>query len=64
MVNLAARLETASRPGHVLIGPGTAEHLAGFASLTPVGPLSLRGVAGPVQAWEVVGLEGRGSDQQ
>jgi adenylate cyclase len=49
-VNVAARLEAASKPGRILIGAETARLLAGSVPLEQTGPLTLKGVSAPVTA--------------
>ncbi|HEY3355753.1 MAG TPA: adenylate/guanylate cyclase domain-containing protein [Polyangia bacterium] len=49
-VNIAARLETASRPGRILVGPETARLLGDAVPLEPAGDLQLKGVSAPVAA--------------
>jgi adenylate cyclase len=51
-VNIAARLETASDPGRILVGETTAKLLDDVA-LEPAGELQLKGVADPVRAFFV-----------
>lgn len=53
-VNLAARLETASEPGRILVGPATAQLLGDEVRLESAGQLQLKGVAAPVEASFVV----------
>jgi len=54
-VNLASRLESASRPGKILISARTANLLAGSGiELEPAGTLTLKGVSEPVEAFFVV----------
>lgn len=50
-VNVAARLESAARPGGILMGEATARLLDGDAALEPAGDLTLRGVSRPVRAF-------------
>ncbi len=52
-VNVAARLESASQPDRILVGPETAALLGDEVSLTSAGPLQLKGVSEPVEAWFV-----------
>ena len=52
-VNLAARLETASEPGRILVGAATALLLDTSADLEPVEGLRLKGVTDPVTAYYV-----------
>jgi len=54
-VNVAARLETASETDSILLGPDTAEAVRDRFELQPTGPLSLKGVSNPVEAFYVVG---------
>ncbi|MGW4645783.1 AAA family ATPase [Kitasatospora sp. NPDC004289] len=56
-VNTAARLQTAARPGEVLVCADTAVMVRGQVGLAPVAPLSLKGKARPVPAWRVGGSE-------
>lgn len=58
-VNLAARLESASQPGRILLGPETARLLGPDVALESAGELRLKGVAAPVQAWFVAQDEPR-----
>jgi class 3 adenylate cyclase len=52
-VNVAARLETHSKPGRVLVGAGTAAHLDP-AELESVGTLQLKGVSKGEEAYFLV----------
>lgn len=52
--NLASRLQTAARPGTVLISDATAKLIGRRFALHAVGPLSLKGKAQPVPAHEVL----------
>lgn len=54
-VNLGARIEQLAAPGQVLLGPGTAALLGGKFKLKSRGGESLRGVAQPVELWELLG---------
>lgn len=54
-VNLAARLETASRVGYITVGESTYERAKRSFVFTPLAPLTnLKGISVPVQAYEVV----------
>jgi class 3 adenylate cyclase len=55
MVNVAARLESASKPGQVLVGSATAQQVRQRYELTPVGELHLKGRAAPEAAFLVLG---------
>ena len=50
-VNVAARLESAGKPGRILIGETTAGLLGDGYALEPAGQLTLKGVAEPVTAY-------------
>ncbi|MFW6369225.1 MAG: adenylate/guanylate cyclase domain-containing protein [Myxococcota bacterium] len=53
-VNLAARLETASKPGRILMGPQTARLLGGSGiEVESAGMLTLKGISEPVEAFFV-----------
>lgn len=54
-VNVAARLESASVPDRILVGPETARLLGEGASLEFAGELDLKGVSDPVKAYFVTG---------
>lgn len=54
-VNVAARLESASEPDCILIGPDTAQAVRDRFELEPAGALSLKGVSEPVEAFFVIG---------
>src|SRR5215470_7445496 len=53
-VNVAARLEQAAGPGEVLIGDSTHRLVRGQVTAEPVAPLTLKGKAGPVNAWRLL----------
>src|SRR5712691_7621608 len=55
-VNLASRLEHAARVGHVLVGETTHRFTSHVIRYQALPPMSIRGKAEPVQAYEVVGL--------
>jgi len=55
-VNVASRLETAADPGQVLIGAATRATLGDAATVTPVGPLQLKGKEDPVEAFVLTAL--------
>ena len=52
-VNVAARLEAKSLPGRILIGPNSARLLGDSWPLETTGPIRLKGVAEPVEAFFV-----------
>jgi class 3 adenylate cyclase/tetratricopeptide (TPR) repeat protein len=53
-VNLAARLESAARPGAVLISDGTRQHVRDRFVLEDGGPVEAKGFADPVRTYRVV----------
>jgi class 3 adenylate cyclase/tetratricopeptide (TPR) repeat protein len=55
-VNLAARLQTAARPGEILVGPTSYRLAAGSLVVEDAGLLELKGIDGPLRAWRVVDL--------
>jgi hypothetical protein len=59
-VNVAQRLETAARPGEVLVGAETARMLGPSARVEPVEGLSLKGKAEPVAAWRLISVAAGG----
>jgi class 3 adenylate cyclase/predicted ATPase len=56
--NLAARLQALAAPGSVVISQATRRLLGGLFELADLGPVRLKGFAGPLSAWRVEG-EGR-----
>jgi class 3 adenylate cyclase/tetratricopeptide (TPR) repeat protein len=56
VVNTAARLQTAARPGAILLGETTARGAGHVFDLTAIDPLQLRGKQEPVQAFKVRGV--------
>jgi class 3 adenylate cyclase len=59
--NLASRLETAARPGTILVSEATYRLVRGFFVVEPTGPLDVRGKSEPVTAYEVLGRATRPS---
>ncbi len=51
--NVAARLQTAARPGRILIGQATYEAVRDAIAAEPLGELELKGKPAPVPAFEV-----------
>jgi len=56
--NLAARLQTLAEPGMVLICPSTRQLTGGYFNYRDLGPLSLKGFAQPISAFQVLGISG------
>ena len=57
LANLASRLTDRASEGEILISDGVRRLLAERFSLRPAGALDLQGIAEPVVAWQLVGLE-------
>jgi class 3 adenylate cyclase/tetratricopeptide (TPR) repeat protein len=55
-VNVAARLQSAARPGTVTVGERTMRATRDAVRYAALEPLELKGKAEPVPAWEAVGL--------
>jgi class 3 adenylate cyclase/GAF domain-containing protein len=55
-VNVAARLESEARPGHVVIGESTRARLPAGAVVEPLGELALKGKIEPVVAFRLIAL--------
>jgi class 3 adenylate cyclase len=53
--NLAARLEAAAVPNTIVVSDLTKRLAAGTFRFREIGPLSLKGLAAPVPAWEALG---------
>jgi class 3 adenylate cyclase/tetratricopeptide (TPR) repeat protein len=55
-VNVAARLQSAARPGSVTVGERTMDATSGAVDYESLVPLTLKGKAAPVPAWEALGV--------
>src|SRR5918994_1295842 len=55
-VNVASRLQSAARPGSVTVGERTMRATDAAVNYEALEPLTLKGKAEPVPAWEAVGL--------
>ncbi len=55
-VNVASRLQSAGRPGAVTVGERTVRATQQAIRYDELEPLTLKGKAEPVPAWEAVGL--------
>jgi class 3 adenylate cyclase/tetratricopeptide (TPR) repeat protein len=53
--HLAARMEQMAKPGSVLTTAGTLELAEGYVAVKSLGPVPVRGLANPVQIYEVTG---------
>ena len=52
--NLAARLQTLAEPGQVVIAPSTRRLTGGLFEYRDLGRVVLKGLADPIQAWQVL----------
>jgi class 3 adenylate cyclase/tetratricopeptide (TPR) repeat protein len=52
--NIAARMQQAAEPGHVLISEATHRLVPGYFEARDLGELSVKGKAAPIRAWDVV----------
>jgi class 3 adenylate cyclase/tetratricopeptide (TPR) repeat protein len=57
--NVAARLEQAAEPGTILVSEAVRLAAEGYAQVTPVGPLILKGKAEPIPAYRLLGVSHR-----
>ncbi|MBI2131210.1 MAG: HAMP domain-containing protein [Candidatus Tectomicrobia bacterium] len=55
VTNLAARLRDQARQGQIFLSPETARRTEGRFRLRSVGPLALKNIAAPIEAWEAEG---------
>src|SRR5512139_3174935 len=53
--HLAARMEQLATPGTVLITPDTLALVEGYVAVNPLGPVAVKGLADPVDIFEVMG---------
>jgi len=53
--HLAARMEQLADPGSILLTPSTLELVEGFVAVKPLGPVPVKGLADPVEVYEVTG---------
>ncbi len=53
-LNLAARLQQLAEPGSIVIAPATEALLGQVFELESLGPRSLKGITGSIEAWRVV----------
>jgi class 3 adenylate cyclase len=54
--HLAARMEQLSSPGSILLTPSTLALVEGFVAVTALGPVPVKGVADPMEVYEVTGV--------
>ncbi len=53
--HLAARMEQMAMPGSILITADTLRLAEGYVQVKPLGPVSIKGLGGPVEVFEVAG---------
>jgi class 3 adenylate cyclase len=53
--HLAARMEQFASPGSILLTPSTLKLAEGFVAVKPLGPVPVKGLADPVEVYEVTG---------
>jgi len=58
-VNLAARVESATVGGQILLSPFIYEHLRDLAEVRPPTPVEVKGISEPILLYELRGLRGR-----
>ena len=59
--HLAARMEQAALPGSIVLTPDTLRLAEGFVEVRPLGAMPVKGMAGPVEVYELTG-GGPGAD--
>jgi class 3 adenylate cyclase len=55
-VNLASRLQSAARPGEILVGPTAYRLAAASIVVEDAGPLELKGIDGPLRGWRLMDM--------
>jgi AAA ATPase domain/Adenylate and Guanylate cyclase catalytic domain len=53
--HLAARMEQFASPGSILLTPSTLDLVEGYVAVKPLGPVPVKGLADPVEVYEVTG---------
>jgi class 3 adenylate cyclase len=56
--HLAARMEQMAMPGSILLTQATLSLAEGYVQVTPLGPMPVKGIAAPIDAFELVGASG------
>jgi class 3 adenylate cyclase len=54
--HLAARMEQLAAPGSILLAPATLQLAEGYVQVKALGPMAVKGVAEPVEAYELLGV--------
>jgi class 3 adenylate cyclase/tetratricopeptide (TPR) repeat protein len=55
--HLAARMEQMAKPGSVLLTAETLRQAAAFVRVNPLGPMPIKGLSEPVEAFELIGVD-------
>ncbi|MBI4589814.1 MAG: tetratricopeptide repeat protein [Candidatus Rokubacteria bacterium] len=55
--HLAARMEQMAKPGSVLATAHTLKLAEGYVQIKPLGPVSVKGLEGPIEVYEILGAE-------
>ena len=58
--HLAARMEQMAMPGSILLTQAALRLAEGYVQVTPLGPVPVKGLAAPVDVFELVGASGSG----
>jgi predicted ATPase/class 3 adenylate cyclase len=56
--NIAARMEQLATPGTTVLSPATLELVEGHVDVRPRGPVAIKGLAAPMDVFELVGASG------
>ena len=56
--HLAARMEQMALPGSILLTQAVLRLAEGYVQVTPLGPVPVKGLAAPVDVWDLVGASG------
>ena len=56
--HLAARMEQMALPGSILLTQATLSLAEGYVQVTPLGPMPVKGIAAPIDVFELVGASG------
>src|SRR5262249_56211956 len=53
--HLASRMEQLAKPGSILLTRSTYELVEGYVTVNPLGPVDVKGLAEPIEVYEVTG---------
>jgi Adenylate and Guanylate cyclase catalytic domain len=59
--NLAARIQSLTKPNSVVISEATFNLIAGLFEVQPLGPTQIKGLSEPVELFQVLGIDPSGS---